>query len=401
MNKPMEGFIEAAGNVYNYDNVIIDNISILQNSLNKYHTKKGVNTPIANQDIQDKFDAFLKACNFNMTHEDFKDLLMESTPRDDGSEGWHHQLSQVLMFLSLVQDKTISLKMLEEYGGLETAIRTALRHDSIEDTGTSFEKFKFIQIGRIKLLPADIQIKEYQNLEILMKNLKLMTKKIAILDDEGNPTFYPDGRMIKRDLFRSTSDYIHNMLDSEDASPVVWILKTFDGTHNLGNMIGAPKFTASRRLKYANEREDMYGGRDGLPELAMHKWDGFSAAIKKADSFMGAILYANFNYLEYVDQPQSYKRAKKFKDGDTIRVSGIGKYLSDVLIFNLPRGLNPLHTMLDTIIEVGFFNKSKIIRDRTTLFLKECVKPALKSHASHFPAFFLRDNDNNKPTPAP
>jgi|GEM_PF-3229976 len=392
-------FHRSTGNLHDYKLKVLANIGLLIDGLKKYETKASVNTPDAEIDIQKKFREFLIGCEFHMALSDFDDLLNESEkkPRDDGTTAWHHQLSQTLMFLSLVKDKTITLDMLEEYGGLETAVRTCLRHDSIEDFGKSFEQFENEQKQKIeekytslfKRGIKDIDQRwletEYKNLSILMSNLKLMTKKIAVLDDQGNPQYRPDGRLIKKDLFSDIKAYIHNMLDNKDASPVVWILKTFDGTHNLSTMLGAPKFTSPRRLKYCNEREDMYGGRDSLPERAMDKWSSFRAAIRRADHIMGSVLYGNFGYLNYVDQKNAYPDDEtKHRDGKPIYISGIVKYLSGALSFDIPRGLNPLHTFLDTIKDISVHHEAPLTQQRAELFWNQSITPALKEHLDHF-----------------
>ncbi|HPD83639.1 MAG TPA: hypothetical protein PLK85_07475, partial [Alphaproteobacteria bacterium] len=190
---------------------------------------------------------------------------------------------------------------------------------------------------------------------------------------------------IKKDLFSDIKAYIHNMLDNKDASPVVWILKTFDGTHNLSTMLGAPKFTPQRRLKYCNEREDMYGGRDALPERAMDKWPLFRTAIKKADDLMGSVLFGNINYLEYVDEKAAYPNDEtKHREGKPLYESGMSKYLSRALSFDLPRGLSPIHTFLDTIKDISNYHQDPSIQRRSKLFWEQSITPALKKYSDHF-----------------
>lgn len=412
-------FLKATSAGRKYSLRVQANIELLLKGIEIYPTKASINTPKAEADIKNKFEEFLTGCEFHMAHIDFEKTLQESKDRDDGSIGWYHQLSQVRQFLYLVKNKVISLQDLEEYGGLETAIRTALRHDSIEDFGTSFEDFEKEEAESTKICLLDLKKKGYdnideekwikkedQNLEILMQNMRLITKKISILDPNEEPQYNEDGSRIKKDLFPNTRAYIHNMVDSENASPVVWILKVFDGTHNLSSMIDAPKFTAPRRLKYANEREDMYGARQGLPEQAMEKWPEFSDAIRKADDFMGSVLYLNFGYLEYVDQESAYPNADsgKHRDGDKIPLSGIGKFLKEAISIDTPCGLSPLHNLLDAIKEKSQKNGNVKTKMRATLFWNQSIKPVLEPYADIFPQINTnhqqtKSHPNNKLTP--
>lgn len=402
-------FDGARGQSFTYSAKVKTNIGLLIQRLSKYYTKASVNTPEAEADIQKKFREFLIGCEFRISQYDFDDLLEESKqkPRDDGTAGWHHQLSQILMFLSKVEDGTIPLENLGQYGGLETAIRTILRHDSIEDFGTNFKTFKSFQKQRIQkdrdsLTPYNnsdeahkVLQRQGENLNQLMNNLRLLTKKVAILDKEGKPQYYADGRMKKKSLFKTTMAYIQNMLHKKSANPVAWMIKTFDGTHNLSTMLGALKFTAVRRLKYCNEREDMYGGRNSLPEKAAKKWSKFSDVIRQSDNLMGAVLYINFGFLEYVDQKDAYPDDNtKHKKGDPIYESGVGKYIDGALSFNIPRAFNPLHILLDDIKNIAENSPDELKRKRAQLFLEKSIKPALAEHKSHFPRLFNPANDN-------
>lgn len=400
-------FLDATSSTEDRFDIIRKNIKLLMSSLEQYDTRKAVNNPVAEKDIKQKFHDFLTSCGFYMAALDLDDLIDEisNKPRDDGSIAWYHQLSQVLTFLSLVQDSTISLQSLEKYGGLETAIRTGLRHDSIEDFGTDFKQFEEYQRQKIKItfdrikeknigiLDDTWHAKEEQNLKIFMQNLELITKKVAVLDENGKPQFHDDGRMIKKDLFPSTRDYTHNLVGSEKASPIVMIFKILDGSHNLSTMVGAPKFSAPRRLKYSNEREDMFGARQGLPEIAMRKWPKFKSALKKADDLMGAVLYTNFGYLEYVDQEAAYPDDKeKHRDGRIIYQSGVGRYLPKALSIKIPRAFNMFHTLLDTIQDLTHEHESDLMKTRTSLFWEKSLKPALLTHADHFPHIFIQGN---------
>ena len=122
-------------------------------------------------------------------------------------------------------------------------------------------------------------------------------------------------------------------------------------------MLGAPKFDAPKRYKYAKERQEAYGGDDALPERAKLEWPDFTKAIEIADELMGGVLFANLNYSKYVDRENIYASPEERDDfitknkmtDDQVKISGIIKYLPTILSLKLPRGFNPFYTVLDTI----------------------------------------------------
>lgn len=397
---PTERFRKVSSKKQNCYLQIIANIRLLMKSLSVYKTEEQVNTSEAEQDVKNKFNMFLIGCGFHMAETDFGELLDElsNKSRDDGTIPWYHQLTPILMFLSLIVEGKIKLEDLEKYGGLETAIRTHLRHDSIEDFGRSFEKFRDTSLKKVKkkserlsneqpnIFNSERKKIEELRTELLVTNLRLMTKKIAILDKFGKPQYHEDGRMVKRSLFRNISDYIHNMLESPHANPVVWIFKIGDGIHNLFSMLGAEKFTPARRLRYANDRENMYGGRDATSDEAMKKWPKFAPAIKAFDAMLGVVLYTNFKYLEYVDIAYDDGR---FKEGDTLRKVGIGRYLEGgALNFKIPRAFNPMHMLFDRIKKIAEQDPDPEIKWRASAFLTESLYPALIPFKEYFPCIF-------------
>ena len=301
--------------------------------------------------------------------------------RDDKTISWYHELTPILYFLDLVRQGDIKLCDLEEYGGLGTAIRTHLRHDSVEDSGISFDQLHTSMLIGIQRL-EDTSVPNFdaslitQKTDIVVDNIRLMTRKVAILDNDGKPV-YENGKLKKRNLFNSTASYIENMISAETANPVVYALKLGDGIHNL-RFIGSEKFTAERRHKYCMEREDMYGARRGFTDLAQHKWPEFAPAIAKLDSLMGALLYTNIGYLEYVD----FHYPDKHKKGDRMIPIGLGRYLDKALSFNVPRAFSIFHTNLDRTIAEAKTNLD------TEKFLRNALGPTLISHKEHFPEFF-------------
>ncbi len=408
-------FSNVTGTADDYSLKIKTNIRLLLQGIEDgYPTKASINTDEAEAGIKKKFEEFLIGCEFHMAQKDFEATLAESKNRNDGSIGWYHQLSHIRQFLHLVKNGDISLEQLEEYGGLETAIRTALRHDSIEDFGISFIQFEQKKQQEIKATAQELEKqypnfkkgdwiqKEQKNLQILISNLKLMTKKMATFDETGKPKSHDDGRMDKISLFKNTRAYTHNMIESENASPIVWVLKIFDGSHNLSSMIGAPKFTAPRRLKYANEREDMYGPRLGFTKQAMDKWPTFKNAIQKADHYMGAVLYTNIGYLEYVDQDKAYPNDDiKHNDGEHVYPLGIGRYLKRATSIDKPCGLSPLHNLLDIIKDQALNHEDKTTRMRANLFWQASLKPVLEKFSSAFPQINESKPTGVAPNPKP
>ena len=366
--------------------------------LSMFKTEDDVNMPQTENFIRETFNRFLNDCGFYMAAVDFDEVLKELSGdnclRNDGTIAWYHQLSPILLFLSLTiapkEQGGIDLAALEATGGVETVLRTHLRHDSIEDSGISFEDFDNMQRDLIARNSKNLRKnqpgffnkarleRELANAGILLSNLKLMTRKAAEQDETGQIKYHPDGRIVKTDLFTSISDYVHNMVKSDTASPTVFMLKMGDGIHNLCGLIGADKFTPARRIKYCNEREDMYGARDGISDKAVKKWPAFAGAIQKFDDLMGFVLYLNFNFLEYADMAYP----DKFKEGQTIHESGIDRYLPGAIFANVPRAFNPAYILLDRMKKQAAHNP------HARRFLEESVYPVLAEHREHFPDIF-------------
>lgn len=386
-----------------YDAKLLTNISLLLENLMQYDTRTSANTPEAEADIQNKFRQFLIGCEFYMAIEDFDDLLEESDlkPRDDGTTAWHHQFSQILIFLDKIKRGKITLVQLDQHGGVETCIRTIMRHDSLEDFGHHPTKFKSLQEAKIertfdKLVSRGLffshshwRTREYQRLEILMNNLNSISKKIVVLGEDGEPILdEATGKYKRENLFPTDIAYIANMLDAPTASPIVFDLKTNDGSHNLGTMLMAPKFDAMKRKDYANKREDIYGGRNAFPERAQHQWPNFAPALKESDDLMGAVLFTNLGYLAMVDQTDAYPNKPKYRDGDEIYPSGLFKYLPGALSYSGPRAFSPLHNLIDDIQLIAHDNSHPVRAKRARLFLQHSIKPALSTYPNTFPRLF-------------
>ncbi len=386
------------------------NIELFLQSLSHFKTEDEINTPEAESYIKEKFEYFLLGCGFHMAESDFAELLEEvaGKPREDGTVGWYHQLSPVIKIFSLIHDKTLTLDMFEKYGGLETAVRTALRHDSLEDFGKSFEQFKREQKEKIDKRCKDLayrqpgifdearRAKEHQNLNLLMQNLRLITKKTAVLGPDGKPQHPEGGGMVKQwcEGLRNDRDYMLRMLQDPCANPVVWLIKLCDGTNNLASMLGAKKFTADRRKEYANQRLDMLGALEDMNARAKEKWPDFAAAIDKFDNDIGMVLYINFGFLRFVDLTDH-----EFKEGDQVTPTGLPRYAGGALSLNVPRAFHSTHTLIDRVQKIQNGNM-KITSDhpkadiqrRTGVFLENCIKPSLESHKQNFPGLFPATN---------
>lgn len=388
----------ASGAAHEYARIQGHTRELLQ-TLSMFKTEDDINMPQTENFIRETFNRFLNDCGFYMAAVDFDEVLKELSGdnylRNDGTIAWYHQLSPILLFLSLTiapkEKGGIDPVSLETTGGIETVLRTHLRHDSIEDSGISFDEFDQMQRGLIarnsKNLPKNQSgffsktrlERELVNAGILLNNLKLMTRKMTERDSSsGKVQYHADGRIVKKDLFASISDYVHNMVKSDNASPTVFMLKQGDGIHNLCGLIGADKFTPERRIKYCNEREDMYGARDGITDKAIKRWPAFAGAIQKFDDLMGFVLYLNFNYLEYADMAYPHK----FKAGQTIHESGVERYLPGAIFANVPRAFNPAYILLDRMHKQAEHNP------HARRFLEQSVYPVLAEYKEHFPDIF-------------
>lgn len=400
------------------------NIILLMRNLKPFDTIEEACVPENEVKIREAFTNFLKGCGFEMALRDFEQLINEKTDpktgnpslREDGTISWFHELSPILMIMSLLvkegkRGKILNYKDINKMGGLETLIRTHLRHDSVEDTAlsmdglTEFERLSLEDLmSNLTHLPEAEQrerrrIEEARN-RILIENVRLMSRKEALEDENGEVLRDENGKIRKINHFPRIKDYIGHMLgfkvplrnpdgskimdekgevifvQNQYANPSVFLLKLGDGIHNLGTLLGSPKFTVERRTKYCNERENMHGSRDGFTDRAMSIWPDFASAIHRLDCMMGAVLYLNFNYMQYVD----LSRPDQYQEGDVIYPSGIAKYMKNALEIDVPGFTNPLHLWLRNVIKQAQEpNPEDPARQhRIRKFLDESVFPALQ-----------------------
>lgn len=364
------------------------NVRDFLQTLHIYQNENQVNTDEAEQTIRVSFESFLKQSDFHMAMYDFGSMIdyANQVGRSDGTKPWYHQFTNMVCFLSLVAEEKITFEMLEPYGGLETAIRSILHHDTFEDIPISKPNFLQNRYHHIQYLydageiNQDKKNQEYSNAKYFWNNLMILTKKDIVFDESGQPIKKENGKYKTDDIYERDEDYSHNLIESKQANPVAFLIKIFDMSHNGGTAIGAPKFVAQKRENYFNHQENMFGKREGITAEAIKKWPEFAQAIKAADNHMGAILYTNFGYIKYVDQLDP----TRYRDGQKIRKLGISDYLSEGKMLDLPPAFDPLHLCIGRIASNRMYvndaeNREKM-HVRSHRYLEESVYPLLQEY---------------------
>ncbi|PZO85427.1 MAG: hypothetical protein DI626_07415 [Micavibrio aeruginosavorus] len=337
--------------------------------------------------LQTCFKNFLQKMNMPLAIKNFDALLEEKSGKDflrgDGTINWLHEFIPLVMVMSLLKQGYnkggFDLAELEPYGGLECMIISHLRHDSIEDFMSDKddmmkEQMKFV--GAIKAADPSYDTEKAEQIALQsIINIDLMTQKKELQSD---------GSYEKEDVVL----YTYRMVSSEQANPIVFMLKQADVIHNFATLFGARKFSAERRLKRCNEREDMYGPRYDFTDAAKEKWKPFRRAISSLDGMMGVMLYPHFRYLQNVDL--------HYKKSYDIPV-GIPRYIHGALNFKLPEIINPLHIFMKRLSQSVKPSEDAEKYGRLQNFMSEVMLPHLKNHSDRFS--YLFKNEGQKPVP--
>lgn len=334
----------------------------------------------AEPEIRQEFLTFLHSQKYYLAAKNFEKLLEEKSGdkflRNDGTTNWYHEFIPLMAFMYLGRighkEGGYDVADLDQYGGLETAIITHLRHDSIEDQKIYRED---PEVFHMELLTSLLAVKnehpEYDEekgkavIEQAFVNIGLMSQQRIAQED---------GTTAKE----SVRAYTKRMVASEKATPVVFMLKQADGIHNFATM-WAPKFTPEKRLTRCNDREDMYGPRNGYTDAAMERWPRFGKAIKVLDSMMGTMLYTHFRYLESVD--------RHYKDADDFPI-GISRYLSKTMRMNIAEPVNMVHIFVKNLMASVDNEADPEKYGRLQTFLEKNFQPPFRKHAVKFPYLF-------------
>jgi hypothetical protein len=332
--------------------------------------------PLDNDALRNTFFLFLESNQFYLAQKNFEALLKEKSGkkfyRNDGTISWYHEFVPILMVLSLIQkgkkDGGLDLDDFEPYGGLEVAICTHLRHDSVEDHTKleTIDRQMRHMIQEIKSEKPDYdEVLALKKLSQIKTNIDLMSQKTKY--DKDTNTWHKE----------NIHTYTDRMVTSSDANPVVYLLKLCDGIHNLATLHGSPKFNdKARLLRYCDEREDMYGPRYGFTGIACRKWPRFRRALETLDSMMGTILYPHFRYLESVDL-----HYKVPSDSPV----GIDRYLRRALSLHMPEAFNPIHIMMKRLISSVDPKNDPEKHMRLQRFVERVLRPSLQGFEKEFP----------------
>jgi hypothetical protein len=360
------------------------------------HTRNQ-NIDQAEPQIRQEFLNFLYSQNYYLAAKNFEKLLEEKSGdkflRNDGTTNWYHEFIPLMavMYMGRIGNEKggFDVKDLEPDGGLETAIITHLRHDSIEDQPIyradpeAFHMELLTSLLAVKLEHPDYDEEKGKAItEQAFINIGLMSQQRVEC---------PEGGTVKE----SVREYTKRMVASEDANPIVFMLKQADGVHNFATM-WAPKFTPEKRLSRCNDREDMYGPRNGYTDAAMERWPRFGKAIKVLDSMMGTMLYTHFRYLESVD--------RHYKEPDDFPI-GISRYLSKTMRMGLPEPVNMVHIFVKNLMTSVDKAEEPEKYGRLQTFLENNFRPPFRKHAQKFPYLFASNNGsgglNGHAAPAP
>lgn len=350
---------------------------------------KGLVLDQAEPEVRRSFIKFMRSQDFQFALRNFDKLLEEKSGdrflRNDGGVNWFHEFIPILTVMSLVRDNTISMKAVDKFGGLETALCTHLRHDSVEDQKVYASNKPAFRAELLEMLqdikekyPSYDENKGFTQLEQMMVNIGLITQR------KQEQT---SGVFVKEDV----EDYTERMVTSPLANPLVFMLKQVDGIHNFATM-WAPKFTPERRLKRCNEREDMYGRRLGYVEAAKKKWPEFAKGIEILDDTMGTMLYIHFRYLESVDL--HYKKPRNTP-------VGIDLYMPKAMSHFLPEEVDMKHIFMKNLMGSVDPQKDPAKYGRLQHFMQTNVAPPFEPYRNHFPYFFKKGGDARSSEPSP
>jgi hypothetical protein len=348
--------------------------------------RKGLTLDLAEPDIRHSFKKFLRSQDYRFATKNFEKLLDEKSGKDfkrnDGTINWFHEFVPILTVMSLIRDNTISMKAVDRYGGLETAICSHLRHDSVEDNPDYVNDKVAFRAEQLQMLhdikqenPSYLEDRGFEQLEQMLVNIGLITQR---KHEAAN------GVRIKEDV----EDYTERMVTSPVANPLVFMLKQVDGIHNFATM-WAPKFAPERRLKRCNEREDMYGRRLGYVEEAKKNWPDFAKGIEILDDTMGMMLYVHFRYLESVDL--HYKKPRNTP-------VGIGVYMPKAMSHFLPEEVDMKHIFVKNLMNSVDPMQAPEKYGRLQHFIEKNVQPPFEPYRQFFPYFFKNRDQGQAPS---
>lgn len=365
------------------------------------------------QQIKSAFRGFLHDMDYPLASKNFDALLKEKSGgkfyRNDGSVNWLHEFIPIFIFMKLArlgkENGGYDFDALGPHGGMETSIATHLRHDSVEDVITQKKLVNELKRQTDEIFVThqnkEAHVLEGQSYQMLV-NCHFMTQKMVRVKpvDEDNPNIrvyeelhdgelikvdeqskiYPrrDGEYAKQDVVLYTGDMVYH----PDSTPVIFILKQLDSSHNLPTMLSS-KFDADRRLKRCNEREDMYGSRNGFPEAAARRWPEFAPAIKTMDAHLGFFIYHHFGILQNVDRIHKNPYSMP---------NGFSKYLDDMFRLELPFLVDIRQMMVANTLKFAAPEKDPVMHERMEKYLERRFIPALLDYKDRFPD--LRDYES-------
>lgn len=382
------------------------NINLFLDSIEHYKTEEQINTPEAEEDLKNKFRAFLIDCRFYSALQDFEDLVRfksgKNAKRSDGTVNWYHEFIPIVNDLALIRagkkNGGMDIEDLEAEGGLPVLISTKLNHDMIEDTPITKKKFLTRRRAIVNKTASALSVsmpgyyteerkhKDLLDARLTGRNVWLVSKKTVNVDQNGEPIVLASGKYSFRDLFTNTKEFFTNLLNDRKANPIAFSTKLGDVSINLATLTNSKKHDTAKKKTFCNIYEDSCGPRQGLSADAIKKWPTYKNMIDFWDNTMGSVMYLEFSWLEYVEYAYPGE-VNKYQKGDPVsRIykSGMGRYLDKSLSIPVPRFASALHTALD--------RKRKIAETdpQAKVWLERSIYPALADHKQHFPEIFAK-----------
>lgn len=241
------------------------------------------------------FRQFLKNMGWPEAAFSFEELLLEKTGefefRADGkTPNWYHEFRESLWALNFVRRGLISERDVNGYGGTRALVAIILRHDSGEDLGNLPDSIAQKLQSHIRTLHPPLSNHRIEKMDMRIDSIRvgidLLTRKIPVLDADGNFVRKENGKIKKEDRFGGdVLVYYSNVLQH----PFAAFGKLLDGIEGMVTRVGVKAFSVEDDKEYANERRMLYG-RQPFEADAIGLYPFLKKAIKSADSMLGISL---------------------------------------------------------------------------------------------------------------
>lgn len=336
------------------------------------------------------FQKFFKNMDWPIAAFSYEALLQEKTGefefRADGkTPNWYHEFRECLWALNFIRKGLIPEKDLNKFGGAEALVAVILRHDSWEDLGNSANSI-------VEKLQAHAKTFSYSKSRIERLDEKsdavglgvnLLTRKIPVLDENGNFVRKSNGKIKKEDRFGSDVNlYYQAVLQN----PLSAFAKPLDGIEGMATRVGVLSYSVHDDVKYTEERRMLYGSEaKNFEGEAIKRYAFLKDAIECADDMLGVTLVMLETLNHYA--PDSAFNPKDAKPMD------IEKYEKASRGFEgIPAGFHPVHIKMERMwAKAARENDGRVDAIISNAFLPALVEkfPNLTTYSKSRPASAL------------